>query len=136
LEYAISRVQENQEELKVNGTHQLLAYADDDNILGENIDTIQKDREALLDAGKEVGLEVNPQKTKYMLVSRCQKAGQRQSIKIGNRSFESVAKFKYLGTTITDQNCTHEEIKSRLNSGMLATIRSRVFCHPACCPGM
>jgi hypothetical protein len=64
-------------------------------------------------------LEVNPEKTKYMLVSRCQKAGQRQSIKIGNRFFESVAKFRYLGTTLTDQNCTsiHEEIKSRLNSG-------------------
>jgi glycerol-3-phosphate O-acyltransferase len=60
---------------------------------------------------------VNPEKTKYMLVSRCQKAGQRQSIKIGNRSFESVAKFKYLGRTLTDQNCIHEEIKSRLNSG-------------------
>jgi hypothetical protein len=51
-----------------------------------------------------------------MLVSRCQKAGQRQSIKIGNRSFESVAKFKYLGITLTHQNCIHEEIKSRLIS--------------------
>jgi hypothetical protein len=44
-------------------------------------------------------------------------AGQRQSIKIGNRSFGSAAKFRCLGTTLTDQNCIHEEIKSRLNSG-------------------
>jgi coproporphyrinogen III oxidase-like Fe-S oxidoreductase len=67
----------------LNGTHQLLAYADDVNIVGENIDTIQRNIKPLLDASKEVGLEVNPEKTKYMLVSRCQKAGQRQSINIG-----------------------------------------------------
>jgi hypothetical protein len=52
-----------------------------------------------------------------VLLSWCQKAGQRQSIKIVNRFFEGVAKFKYLGTTMTDQNCMQEEIKSRLNSG-------------------
>jgi hypothetical protein len=108
-------VQENQEGLILNGKHQLLGYANDFNIVGENLDTIQKNTNALLDASKEFGLEVNPDKTKYMLVSRCQKAGQRQSVNIANRSFENVAKLKYLETTLADQNCIDEEIKSRLN---------------------
>jgi hypothetical protein len=114
LEYAIRRVQDKGEGLKLNGTHQLLAYANV-NILEENIHTIQN-TEAVLDAGKEVGLEVNSEKTEYMLISR-KKAGQKHDIKIVNRSFEGVAKLIYLGTTLTYQNCMQEEIKSRLNSG-------------------
>jgi ribosomal protein S2 len=93
-----------------------VAYVDDVNILGENMNTIQKNTEAMLDAGKEVGWEVNSEKTKYMLMSR-KKAGQKHDIKITNKSFEGVAKYRYLGTTLTDQNCMQEEIKSRLNSG-------------------
>jgi hypothetical protein len=58
LEYAIRKVQENQAGLKLNGTHQLPAYADDVNLLGDNIDTIRKNTETLIDAGKEVGLEI------------------------------------------------------------------------------
>jgi hypothetical protein len=117
LEYAIRRVEENQEGLKLNETHQCLACANDIDIAGENIDTKQKNTKALLDASKEVGLEVNPEKNKYMLTSNYQKTGQKHSIQIANRSFEDVAKFKYLGTTLTDQNCNNEEIDSRLNPG-------------------
>jgi hypothetical protein len=97
--------------LKLNGTHQLLAYADDVNLLGDNIDTIKKNTETLIDARKEVGLEINVQKTKYMLLSLHQNVGQNQDIKIANRSFENVSQFKYFGTTVTNQNLIKEEIK-------------------------
>jgi hypothetical protein len=85
LEYDIRKVHENQVGLKLNGTHQLLDYADGVNILGDSIDTIKKNTETLIDASKEVGLEINMEKTKYILLSHHQNVGQNQDIKIPNR---------------------------------------------------
>ena len=110
LRYAIRRVQVNQDGLKLNGTHQLLAYADDINVLGGSVDPVKKNSEALVVATKEIGLEVNAHKSKYM-------AGRTHSMKIDNISIERVEEFKYLGTTLTNQNSIQEEMKSRLKLG-------------------
>jgi hypothetical protein len=72
--------------LTLNGKHQLLAYADGVNLLGGNIETMKKNAETLIDASNEAGLEVNVEKTKYMLVSCYQNAGQNQDIQLANRS--------------------------------------------------
>jgi hypothetical protein len=83
---------------------------------GDNIDTIKK-KLTLIDTSKEVGLEVNAEETKYMLLSCHQTARQNHDRKIGNRCFENVAQFRYLGTTVAIQNLVQEEIKRRLNLG-------------------
>ena len=117
LEYAIRRVQVKQDGLKLNGTHQLLAYADYVNILGGGIHTLKENAEALVAATREIGLEVSADKTKYMVMYRDQNAGHNHSVRIDNSTFERVEDFKYLGTNLTIQNSIREEIKSRLRSG-------------------
>jgi hypothetical protein len=82
LECAIRKVRENQLTLKLIWAHQMLVCADDVNLLGGNIDTIKKNTQTLFDASKEVGLEVNAEKTKYMLLSRHQNALQNHDINI------------------------------------------------------
>jgi len=117
LQYAIRRVQVNQEGLKLNGAHQLLNYADDVNILGGSVHTVEENAEALVVATKETGLEVNADQTKYIIMSPVQNAGRSHSMKIDSSSIEMEKEFKYLVTTLTNKNSIQEEIKSRLKLG-------------------
>ena len=103
--------------MKLNGTHQPLVCADDVDIMGGSVHTIKKNTESLVVDGKDTGLEVNADKTKYMVKSRDQNAGRSHSIKIVNNLFEMVEEFKYLGTTLTNQNSIQEGISCRLKSG-------------------
>jgi hypothetical protein len=70
--------------------------------MGDNIDNIKKSIETIIDACKEVRLEINVEKTKPTLLSRHQNAGQNWDIKIANRSSENVSQIKYLGMTVTN----------------------------------
>jgi hypothetical protein len=86
-------------------------YADD-----VCLDTIKRNTETLINDSKEVGIEINLEKTEYMFLSHQQNVDQNRNIKTVNRSFENVSQFRYLGTTVTNQNLIQEEIKRRLNS--------------------
>jgi hypothetical protein len=87
-----------------------LFYANDVNLLGDT----KKEKRNFNWASTEIGLEVNTEKTKYMLLPRHQNAGQNHDIKIANRCFENVAQLKYLGPIITIQNV---DSQGNMNSG-------------------
>ena len=86
-------------------------------MLGENLQTVRENAEIFIKASKDNGLEVNSEKTKYMITSRHQNVIQNQNIVIGNLSFENLEKFRYLGVTVTNTNDIREEIKRRINMG-------------------
>jgi len=128
LVYAIRRVQVNQDGLILNGTHQLLVYVDDVNTLGGSVHTVKENAESLVVATKEIGPQVNADKTKYMIMSRDQNAGRSHSVKTDNSSIERVEEFKYLETTLTNQNSIQEEIENRLKSGNGYYHSMQIFC--------
>jgi len=102
VEYAIRKVQVNQDGLKLNGTHLLMVSADVKIMVG-SIHTTKKNKEALVVASKEMGLEVNTDKTLYMVTFQDQNAGRSHNIKTDQSPFERVEGFKYLGITLTEK---------------------------------
>jgi hypothetical protein len=90
----------------------------------------------LVDASREVNLEINVEKTKHTFLHRYQNVRQNREVQVGNRSFKNVSQFKNLGTAVIDQNLIQEEIKRRLNSsngnsGKLEYIRVYFACFSA-----
>ena len=86
-------------------------------MLGENLQTVKEHVENFIKPSKDIDLEINSEKTKYMITSRRQNVIQNQNIVIGNLSFENVEKFRYLEVTVTNTNDIREEIKRRINMG-------------------
>ena len=121
--------------MELNGKHQLLVYADDVNMLGENLQTVRENAEIFLNVSKDIGLEVNSEKTKYMITSRHQNVIQNQYIVIGNVSFDNVEKVRYLGVTVTNTNDIREEIKRRINMGSACYYSLEKTYRPVCFPG-
>ena len=89
--------------MKLNGKLQLLLYVDDVKIFGESVLTVKEKAEALVVASKDIRIEVNSDKIKYMVMSRDKNARPSHRIRTDNSSFERVEKLKYLATTLTNQ---------------------------------
>ena len=109
-----------------------MIYADDVSILNGSVRTIKKSVEALV----VIELEVNADKTKYMVKSPDQGAGRSHIIKTDSNSFGRVEEFKYLGTTLTIKILFRKKLRAARSQGMLTIIRCRIFRLPVCYPKM
>ena len=100
----MKKLQETYYELYMNGTHQVLTYADDVNLIGDDIRRIERNLYLLLNALKDIGLAVNLGKTNNTEIGRHRGLMTREHITVGSNSYEKVKTFKYLGSFVTNQN--------------------------------
>jgi preprotein translocase subunit SecD len=107
-EYATREVKENEGGLELNGTHQLLVYTDDDNTSDQDINIVKVNIEAPLEASRGVGLEVNTEKTKYVIVHRHKNVGQNHDMMISKKN---PLEMRHLGTTVTNQNRIKKKLR-------------------------
>jgi hypothetical protein len=112
LDYADRGVHVKQDGLKWNGTHQFLVYVDDFNMLGGSVHTIEKNTEALVVASKEIGLEVNANIAKYIVMSRDQNAGRVLNIQIEHSSSECAEELIHLGTTLMNKIIFRKQLRA------------------------
>ena len=119
LEYVVRSVIENGEGLTFNGIVQLLAYADDIDLLGDSREIVKRNAERLMRAGEEVGMEFSEEKTKYMLVDRAGEVPDRGDLEVKDMTFERVRVFRYLGGLVEDtaDMGVGAEVRQRLHSG-------------------
>ena len=101
--------------LDMNGKYQLLVYANDVNMLGENLQTVRQNTLVLMKTCKDISQEVNSEKTKYMITFHHQSAVQNENVINGTLCFENVEKIKHLGIMVTKTNNIREEMKFRIN---------------------
>jgi hypothetical protein len=94
----------------------------DINLLGDSVNTIKENTETLLEATRDVGLEINVEQTKYVVMSCHPNSGQNQSVMVANESFENVEKFKYLEMIVTNQNHIHDEKQIKFRECLLSLI--------------
>ena len=99
----------------MNGTQQVLDYAEDVSLIGDDIRTIEKNENVLLNACKDTGLAVNSRKTKYMEIGRHRGMMANEQIKLGNNSYEKVKTFKYLSSPLTNQNTICVNLKQEIH---------------------
>ncbi|XP_029342105.1 uncharacterized protein LOC115033526 [Acyrthosiphon pisum] len=114
LEKAMREVWDGRK-MEICGERVILAYADDIVVMGETRDEVMNTASKLLKASKTIGLRVNEEKTKYLMVAR--RSPNIDHITVDDYSFKKVEVFKYLGVNINSNNDMHEEINDRIACG-------------------